>query len=1310
VGGLCLSFQVLAYREADLETLKTTGSCQSCDLSGADLYEMDLFKANLTGANLKEVDLTLADLTLANLQSADLTGAIFDETNLSGANLRSATLDEDALDEAVFDSDRTRTKLGFKDLKLGMNIVEIAQHCSLHVAKSSAPTCELPQNVDHNPGVKIVAITPTVGECTDQGVGKTYDPMEENQQIDTGGKTRRIESVRTMLGIDATEEIKQVEATCYGEDDKAFTFKFSGGDTTGVLSFLRVDLGLYSTETQQRLIGLLAKKYTRESAYTPADVTAFNRDRSQPLPVIFEGGQVTLSAFGSGTGIQQALTYRNLDDGAKFLKAYGRPAAPDLANLPPVGVDLYPLVGNYALTGIAEKGVNFDYTLQIENIYLELDAVGHQLAGEFTIEWTKGDYSRFRINKIESASEDSLAVRLELIHRGPRANWDKNSDSSLWINFPRLGSGEIGVEGQWTNGANPKAYIKDDFTGQRTRTFWQLAVEKNTPDMYQAYLRMDPNGLYASLARSRLGTSGESLPTPAVAAPGKAIQPESPVDPLVGVWVQERHTGIEWMDTEVDTCYLAVGKDIKGGYRAFAWPIQVLLLRNGIVFPPQSITIGAGAVDEYNWKAEAELGFKVPFHEYANIMKPPATAGDLRIDREGEATTLHSSKPLCWLRLSLSSHKFRRMTSDEIASLEFPEWYTQAIKIGDMPSPVADPETSVASTSGPAAPTPEQEEAVDPLVGVWRIKVLGYSGGGGGTACYLLVGQSNDGTLVGATLEEFSDATISNLTSYYSWFNYKVVPPRTLSIGQREGRNYAWRTEDIGHYPGDQGVFHLTAKNGVITLAEGSDASFHLQSDRDFCRRRFLTSHWGGNVFDKLSLSESAALKFPPELEQKIKDGSLPTPFHPGAQWAGEPSTQPAATTASAAAATKQEEVADPLVGIWLRENSPHFHNNNFCYLFFGSDPDGTIVGSAWDAGFKRVPTFPGLPGYTLKDIGPRTLTIEQRDGRLYDWSTSDNGHYAEDVQRFWLTTNEGSISFTSGADAPFQLQSNRYLCRKERGNETGTVSNFRKLSLSESAALKLHPELEKKFEDGSLPTPFHPGAQWAGESPAEPATDAGATTASAAPVSESDKTVDPLVGIWLEEFPPAPDWFQVAHMGVMDNCYLALGLNSAGVVSGVGWLPELANKKKYREIRSITAQSKLDKHYDWHIKTEIQRVNFLTYSDLNFDWEEKTTSAATSGKLTVDQDQGVLTLRSNTPICTISKKHRGDHVFRRLSLDEIAALDFPKWYTQAVSTGDMPSPIVATEASVAKTLIPKVEKIPQSTDNEPLEFKETGR
>ena len=248
-----------------------------------------------------------------------------------------------------------------------------------------------------------------------------------------------------------------------------------------------------------------------------------------------------------------------------------------------------------------------------------------------------------------------------------------------------------------------------------------------------------------------------------------------------------------------------------------------------------------------------------------------------------------------------------------------------------------------------------------------------------------------------------------------------------------------------------------------------------------------------------MTSDEIASLEFPEWYTQAIKIGDMPSPV-------ADPETSVASTSAPAAPTPEQEEAVDPLVGIWLRENSPHFHNNNFCYLFFGSNPDGTIVGAAWDAGFKRVPTFPGLPGYTLKDIGPRTLTIEQRDGRLYDWYTGDIGHYAEDVQRFWLTTNEGSISFTSGADTPFQLQSNRYLCRKERGDETGTVSDFRKLSLSESAALKLHPELEQKIKDGTIPTPFHPGAQWAEESSAGPATTAGATTASASAKAKVEK------------------------------------------------------------------------------------------------------------------------------------------------------------------------------------------------------------
>jgi hypothetical protein len=362
---------------------------------------------------------------------------------------------------------------------------------------------------------------------------------------------------------------------------------------------------------------------------------------------------------------------------------------------------------------------------------------------------------------------------------------------------------------------------------------------------------------------------------------------------------------------------------------------------------------------------------------------------------------------------------------------------------------------------------------------------------------------------VGTTLEEFPDETISNLTSYYSWFNYKVVPPRTLSIGQREGRNYAWRTEDIGHYPGDQAVFHLTAKNGVITLAEGSDAPFHLQSDRDFCRRRFLTAPWSGSIFDKLSLSESAALELPPELEQKIKDGTLPTPFHPGAQWAGEPSAEPAttagATTASAAPTPEQEEVADPLVGVWLREIKGGFGGVR-CHLFVGQDNDGTLVGTALEGSKLPEAWTTYYPWFTYKVPPPRTLTIGQREGRNYAWRTEDIGHYPGDQPLFELSDMGGVISLAEGPDAPLHLQSSGHFCRQRLENFVGVATDFHKLSLSESAALKLHPELEQKIKDGTIPTPFHPGAQWAEESSAGPATTAGATTASASAKAKVEK------------------------------------------------------------------------------------------------------------------------------------------------------------------------------------------------------------
>jgi uncharacterized protein YjbI with pentapeptide repeats len=77
-----------AFNTQDLETLRNTGKCVGCDLSGASLSGIDLSLANLSGANLSGADLRgvnlsnawlqVANLSKANLSKADLTGAILD--------------------------------------------------------------------------------------------------------------------------------------------------------------------------------------------------------------------------------------------------------------------------------------------------------------------------------------------------------------------------------------------------------------------------------------------------------------------------------------------------------------------------------------------------------------------------------------------------------------------------------------------------------------------------------------------------------------------------------------------------------------------------------------------------------------------------------------------------------------------------------------------------------------------------------------------------------------------------------------------------------------------------------------------------------------------------------------------------------------------------------------------------------------------------------------------------------------------------------------------------------------------------------
>src|ERR671911_279945 len=81
-------------RRAELSEANLTGA----DLSGTNLSEANLSRADLMGANLTGAKLTGADLREADLSGADLSGA-----DLSGADLSTASLTQEELEPAIGD-------------------------------------------------------------------------------------------------------------------------------------------------------------------------------------------------------------------------------------------------------------------------------------------------------------------------------------------------------------------------------------------------------------------------------------------------------------------------------------------------------------------------------------------------------------------------------------------------------------------------------------------------------------------------------------------------------------------------------------------------------------------------------------------------------------------------------------------------------------------------------------------------------------------------------------------------------------------------------------------------------------------------------------------------------------------------------------------------------------------------------------------------------------------------------------------------------------------------------------------------------
>ena len=86
-----ISQTVLAYVAEDVQRLLETNSCEQCDLSQANLREVDLKYANLSGADLTGANLTAADLGHANIDGSNFSGAGLSHAQLDNVNLKSAT-------------------------------------------------------------------------------------------------------------------------------------------------------------------------------------------------------------------------------------------------------------------------------------------------------------------------------------------------------------------------------------------------------------------------------------------------------------------------------------------------------------------------------------------------------------------------------------------------------------------------------------------------------------------------------------------------------------------------------------------------------------------------------------------------------------------------------------------------------------------------------------------------------------------------------------------------------------------------------------------------------------------------------------------------------------------------------------------------------------------------------------------------------------------------------------------------------------------------------------------------------------------
>lgn len=91
-----------AYDPSHLQRLKSTGNCEKCDLSGANLSNIKLTNANLRSSNLANANLTNALIIDSDLRSVDFSDAIIKNTNVYGTQIAISSLSKSQNNGLIF--------------------------------------------------------------------------------------------------------------------------------------------------------------------------------------------------------------------------------------------------------------------------------------------------------------------------------------------------------------------------------------------------------------------------------------------------------------------------------------------------------------------------------------------------------------------------------------------------------------------------------------------------------------------------------------------------------------------------------------------------------------------------------------------------------------------------------------------------------------------------------------------------------------------------------------------------------------------------------------------------------------------------------------------------------------------------------------------------------------------------------------------------------------------------------------------------------------------------------------------------------